>query len=140
MISHRQTGLYCAGDDGVTVILKGAFGEMWATDLSKVISTYTKLDGSELRQEDFAIKDRYIEIMARSEPNAYYAMHVPLHISVTDEPAWGDELHSNLPNAPHSEGDYIVCRADEKGGPDLSDLWILYGVVFPEYYDTRYIS
>ena len=35
---------YTVTDDGVTVILKGSFDEMWATKLSKVISTYTKPD------------------------------------------------------------------------------------------------
>ena len=127
---------YTVEDDGVTVILKGAYGEMWTTDLSKVISTYTKPDGSTLRKEDFSIRDRYIDIMARSEPDSYYAMFVPLHISVTVETAWGDVLHSNLPNAPHGNGDYIVCRVNGDGAPDQSDLWILNGAIFPDYYDT----
>ena len=37
---------------------------------------------------------------------------------------------------PHGEGDYIVCRASENGEPDLSDIWILNGVVFSKYYET----
>jgi hypothetical protein len=54
--------------------------------------------------------------------------------------AWGDELHTNLPNAPHGSGDYLVCRINEKGEPDLSDIWVLNGLVFPEYYDTDDIA
>ena len=64
-------------------------------------------------------------------------MYVPLSISVSVETAWGDILHSNLPNAPHGHGDYILCRADENGEPDLSDIWILNGVVFSKYYETN---
>jgi hypothetical protein len=64
-------------------------------------------------------------------------MHVPLNISVSVETAWGDILHTNLPNAPHGEGDYLVCRTGADGEPDLSDVWVLNGVVFPEYYDTH---
>ena len=110
---------------------------MWASKLPNVISTYTRPDGSALSDEDFAIKDEYIDILARPEPDAYYAMYVPLSISVSVETAWGDILHSNLPNAPHGHGDYILCRADENGEPDLSDIWILNGVVFSKYYETN---
>ena len=128
---------YTVTDDGVTVILKGSFDEMWATKLSKVISTYTKPDGSEIHEADFAEKDVWIDIVTIPSPDAYYAMYVPLNVSVTVETAWGDVLHTNLPNAPHGEGDYLVCWAGENGAPDLSDVWVLNGVVFPEYYDSN---
>ena len=49
-------------------------------------------------------------------------------------------MHTNLPNAPHGNGDYLVCRINEKGEPDLSDVWVLNGLVFPEYYDTDVIT
>ncbi len=127
---------YTVTDDGITVILKGKFGEMWTSKLPRVITTYAKPDGNALCEADFAEKDSWIEIIARSEPDAYYAMYVPLNISVTVETAWGDVLHTNLPNAPHGDGDYLVCRVGEDGKPDLSDVWILNGMVFPEYYDT----
>ena len=127
---------YTVTDDGITVILKGTLGEMWASKLPKVISTYAKPDGSALCEADFAEKDLWIDIITRPEPDAYYAMHVPLNISVTVETAWGDVLHTNLPNAPHGDGDYLVCRVREDGKPDLSDVWILNGILFPEYYDT----
>lgn len=128
---------YTVTDDGVTVVLKGKFDEMWATKLSKVISTYTKPDGSALSEADFARKDAWIDIVTKPEPDAYYALYVPLDISVTVETAWGDVLHTNLPNAPHGEGDYLVCRVGEDGKPDLSDVWVLNGVVFPQYYDMN---
>ena len=127
---------YTVTDDGVTVILKGSVGEMWASKLPKVISTYTKPDHSALCEEDFAEKDSWVEIITRQEPDTYFAMYVPLNITVTVETAWGDVLHTNMPTAPHGDGDYIICRAGEDGNPDLSDVWIVNGVVFPEYYDT----
>ena len=129
---------YTVTDDGVTVILKGCFGEMWATKLSRVLSTYTKPDGSALCDADFAEKDSWIDMITKPEPDAYYAMHVPLNLSVTVETAWGDVLHANLPNAPHGNGDFLVCRAGIDGKPDLSDVWILNGTVFPAYYDTSH--
>ena len=131
---------YTVTDDGITVILKGKFGEMWTSKLPKVISTYTKPDGSGILEDDFADRDVWIDLITRAEPETYYAMHVPLDVSVTVKTAWGDELHTNLPNAPHGNGDYLVCRTNEKGEPDLSDVWVLNGFIFPEYYDTDGIT
>ena len=45
-----------AADDGETVVLKGTRDEIWTSPLPKVISRYTKPDGSELCREDFAKK------------------------------------------------------------------------------------
>jgi hypothetical protein len=126
---------YTVTDDGETVVLKGVFGEMWASKLPKVISTYTKPDGSEISAGDFVEKDGYIDIIPRPAQGAYYAMFVPLNVSITLETAWGDVLHTNLPNALHGRGDYLMCRAGEAGEPDLSDVWVLNGTVFPECYD-----
>ena len=131
---------YTVTDDGVTVVLKGTVGEMWATSLPKVIATYTKPDGSKLSEADFAKKDVYIDIVSIPSPDSNYAMFVPADITVTVETAWGDVLHTNLPNAPHGDGDYLVCRVGEDGEPDLSDVWVLNGVVFPNTYDTSHLE
>ena len=128
---------YTVTNDGITVILKGTLGEMWTSKLSKVISTYTKADGSEITEKDFEVKDRCIDLKTKAAPDTNYAMHVPNDISVTVETAWGDVLHTNLPNAPHGDGDFLVCRAGEDGEPDLSDVWVLNGALFPENYDTE---
>ena len=125
-----------ATDDGETVVLKGTRGEIWTASLSQVVTRYTKPDGSELSKEDFVNKDVYIDIVTIPTTDAYYAMYVPIDITVTVVTARGAVLHSNLQNAPHGEGDYLVCTIREDGGPDLSDIWILNGLIFPECYDT----
>ena len=43
---------YTVADDGESVILTGTVGEQWVTKVSKVISTYTKPDGTPLTAED----------------------------------------------------------------------------------------
>ncbi len=131
---------YTVTDDGVTVILKGTLGEMWASKLPKVISTYTKTDGSKLSEKDFAEKDVFIDLKTIPSPDTNFAMFVPKTISVTVETAWGDILHTNLPNAPHGDGDFLVCRVGEDKTPDLSDVWVLNGVQFPETYDTTHMN
>lgn len=125
-----------AADDGETVVLKGTRDEIWTSPLPQVISRYTKPDGSELRKEDFANKDVYFDIVTIPTKDAYYAMHIPNDITVVVETAQGNVLHSNLPNAPHGEGDFLVCTIREDGEPDLSDVWILNGLIFPDCYDT----
>lgn len=131
---------YTVTDDGETVVLKGTADEMWASKLAKVLKSYTRIDGSPLSEEDFAVKDEYIEIMTIPSVDEYYAMHVPADLSVSVELPSGEVLHSNLNNAPHGEGDYLVCRKGEDGKPDLSDVWILNGVLFPQNYDTSHMK
>lgn len=129
-----------ASDDGETVVLKGVKNEIWTSPLPQVIARYTKPDGSELRKEDFAEKDVYIDIVTIPSTDTLYAMHIPKDITVAVETAQGNVLHSNLPNAPHGEGDYLVCTINEDGGPDLTDVWILNGTIFPECYDTSHLN
>lgn len=125
-----------ASDDGETVVLKGTRDEIWTSPLPQVVSRYTKPDGSELRLEDFENRDVYIDIVTIPTKDAYYAMHVPNDVTVTLETAHGHVLHSNLPNAPHGEGDFLVCTIREDGEPDLSDIWVVNGLIFLDCYDT----
>ena len=125
-----------AADDGETVVLKGTRDEIWTSPLPQVISRYTKPDGRELRKEDFANKDVYFDIVTIPTKDAYYAMHVPNDITVTVETAQGHVLHTNLQNAPHGEGDFLVCTIREDGEPDLSDIWVVNGLIFLDCYDT----
>ena len=129
-----------ATDDGETVVLKGTRGEIWTSPLSQVIARYTKPDGIELCKEDFANKDVFIDIVTIPTRDTYYAMHVPKDITVIVETAQGDVLHTNLPNAPHGEGDYLVCTIGEDGDPNLSDVWVLNGLIFPDCYDTSHLN
>ena len=125
---------YTVTDDGVSVVLKGTVGEQWVSKLEKVMKTYTKADGSPVTAEDFAQKDVYIDLKTKAAPDTNYALHVPTGISVTVNTAWGDVLHTNLRNAPHGNGDYLVC-GNKDGEPDLSDVWVVNGAVFPTTYD-----
>ena len=125
---------YTVTDDGVSVVLKGTAGEQWVTSLEKVMKTYTKADGTPVTAADFAEKDVFIDLKTKAAPETNFAMFVPNGTSVTVNTAWGDELHTNLLNAPHGEGDYLVC-ANKDGQPDLSDVWVVNGAIFPNTYD-----
>ena len=126
---------YVVTDDNETVILKGVVDEMWAFKLSKVMQTYVKPDGSEIKASDFTQKDVYIDLITKADPNSNFAMFVPVDINVSVETAWGDILHTNVPEVPHGKGDFLVCRIGEDNNPDLTDVWVLNGTIFPETYD-----
>lgn len=124
---------YVAKPDNICVVLTGTVGEQWVTKLSNVIPTYSKADGSELTAEDFAVKDIPITIKTKAGTEEYLAMHIPLDIEVEVETSWMI-LFANSPKAPHGNGDYLVCRVYSNGNPDLSDVWVVNGTVFPNTY------
>ena len=121
--------------DGESVILTGVLGEEWVSPVSKVIATYTKEDGSALSAEDFTSSlDSKITLRTISEPDTNFALQVPYGTVVRVETAWGDILYTNASEAPHGDGDYLVCR-NVDGQADLSDVWVVNGATFPLTYD-----
>ncbi|SBV92702.1 exported hypothetical protein [uncultured Eubacteriales bacterium] len=127
---------YTVADDGQSVVLKGVVGEEWVTKLSKVLTTYTKEDGSALTAEDFTEhKDTYISLKTKASPDTNFALYIPAGVAVEVETAWGDVLYANRSGVPHGAGDYLVC-ANKDGKPDLSDVWVVNGAVFGSNYDT----
>lgn len=121
-------------DDGVTVLLKGTVDELWPSKLEKVMKTYTKADGTELTAKDFEPKDTYIDLKTKAQPGTNFAMFIPADIQVVVETAWGDILTANRPGVEHGKGDYLVSTVKD-GQPDLTDVWVLNGAVFPNTYD-----
>ena len=126
---------FTAADDGETVVLRGTVGELWPSPLTKVAATYTRPDGGAVSGEDFAERDVFIDLSTITSPGRKYAMFIPEDVSVTVVTSDGNVLRSNLPEAQHGGGDYLVCSIDGDGGPDLLDVWILNGAVFPNCYD-----
>ncbi len=126
---------YDVTDDNVSVILKGSLGEEWVTKVSKVINTYTTVDGSELSEDFFTShKNEYQTIKTKPAKNANFALFVPKNTVLTVETAWGDTLYTNKSEVDHAKGDYLVCR-NNNGEPDLTDVWVVNGAQFRVNYD-----
>ncbi|MCI9367095.1 MAG: NTP transferase domain-containing protein, partial [Oscillospiraceae bacterium] len=107
------------------------------TKVSKVISTYTKPDGTPLTAEDFtASKDTGVELKTKAQPDTNYACYVPAGVAAQVDTAWGDVLYANRTGVPHGAGDYLVCALTEDGQPNLEDVWIVNGAIFGSTYDT----
>ena len=128
---------YTVADDDESVILTGTVGEQWVTKVSKVISTYTKPNGTPLTAEDFtASKDTGVELKTKAQPDTNYACYVPAGVAVQVDTAWGDVLYANRTGVPHGAGDYLVCALTEDGQPNFEDVWIVNGAIFGSTYDT----
>ncbi len=121
-------------NDGVTVLLKGTADELWPAKLEKVSKTYTTANGKAVTKNTFAKKDSYVYLKTKAEPDTNFAMFVPADVQVMVETAWGEVLMANRPGVEHGAGDYLVCAAKD-GKPDLSDVWVVNGAIFPNTYD-----
>lgn len=129
-------------------VLTGTVGEQWVIDVNKLCKTYTFEDGTPITKDALAKK-----VMAGYKDCAKYpcikpfavtsipgvdnwAIHIPLGYTFPIQTSWGDTLICNAPGIRHGKGDYIVC-SDNNGAPNLSDMWIVNGAVFPNTYDMR---
>ncbi len=120
------------------VVLKGTVGELWVAPLHKVLKTYRKPNGEVLKASDF-ITDQFVPLQTQIGKLAF-ALFVPHHQQVEVITAWGDKLIANRPGVEHGKGDYLVCSADEKGKPNLKDMWVVNGNIFPNTYDMQHLK
>lgn len=134
LVKNDLEGTYYETQPFEDVILRGVSDETWVAPLSKVLSTYTNADGSPLTAADFLLS-RYTDLYAKPTVENFAAF-IPVESIVKVNTAWGDVLYANAPGVPHGKGDYLVCRANEKGEPDFSDVWVVNGAIFPHTYDT----
>lgn len=114
------------------VIITGTAGEEWLAKESKVLSTYTKLDGTPLTAEDIPFDEAVrVKTKAGSEN---YALFIPVEYIVKVPTSWGEVLTCNNPAVPHGKGDYILCSVKD-GNPDFSDMWVVNGEIFLDTYE-----
>lgn len=138
MYNHLELVSYHVEPDGESVILTGTVGEEWVTPVSKVLNTYTKEDGSALSADDFTDNlGKKVTLKTKGEEGTNFALRVPSDTVVRVETAWGDVLYANASDAPHGDGDYLVCN-NVDGSADLSDVWVVNGEIFPKTYDMTY--
>lgn len=117
------------------IIITGTAGEEWVTKISKVLSTYTNLDGSELTADQIPADGTKLRV--KTIPGSdNYALFVPKNVQVIVQTAWGDVLTANRDGVPHLDGDYLMC-AGKDGKPNLEDVWVVNGEIFEKTYELR---
>ena len=137
-------------DEAKKFVLTGTVGEQWVIDVNKLCKTYTFEDGTPITKEALSKKvvtaynheltEKYSVITpfrVTSLPGVNnWAVFVPLGNTFPIQTSWGDTLICNAPGVRHGVGDYIVC-SDLNGRPNLNDMWVVNGEIFPSTYDMR---
>lgn len=143
-VTNKLEGANYVTDDNKQFVISGTVGEQWVIDVNKLAKTYCFMDGSPITPNALNNKvdvDGNIDWMhLKTLPGGgglNWAFHLPL--DVKDFPvqtSWGDTLLANRKGQKHGNGDFLVC-ADAGGQPNLNDIWVVNGEVFPTTYDMR---
>ena len=114
-------------------ILSGTQGEQWVIDEGKLTTTYVT-QGIKLRDDGYL---EWTRITTRQDNTINWAFHVPLSVqNMPVQTSWGDILYANRTGVKHGSGDFLVC-SDAGGRPNLQDVWIVNGMIFPNTYDLH---
>lgn len=142
-VVNKLEGAKYATDSNKRFVLSGTVGEQWVIDVGKMAKTYSFADGSPITPD--ALKRRMqgdvIDwIQLKTLPGGgglNWAFYLPANImNLPVKTSWGDTLMANRPGVEHGVGDFLVC-SDAGGKPNLSDMWVVNGQVFPNTYDMR---
>jgi hypothetical protein len=152
-ICRPATGTQCTNvleganyvtDQNKQFIISGTVGETWVIDAGKLAKTYTFDDGTPITPDTLKSKLNrsgqidWTKLQTKQDGMAInYAFHLPLSIkNFPVQTSWGDTLLANRDGIRHGKGDFLVC-ADNGGQPNLSDVWVVNGEVFPSTYDLH---
>lgn len=126
------------------VVIAGTIGEMWTTDLNKLMRTYTFLQsGHPVQITPQLIKQRsngetlpWTVIKTAADKTENYACFVPVKSKGQLQTAWGAVLNINGAGVSHGKGDFVVM-ATQNGKPNPSDRWVVNGLIFASTYATN---
>lgn len=123
---------YYTTDDKKPYVLVGTVGEEWTVDAKKVMKAYT-FEGKPITEDILAkLSDgEKHTIRAIAGAEKMFAVQTKEQIDVTT--SWGEVLKTNRPGIKHGTGDYLICY-DKNGSPDLNDMWVINGEIFPNTY------
>ena len=142
--ANRLEGAQYTTDQNKQFIISGTVGETWVIDVNKLAKTYIFADGMPVMEETLRLKCRqdgqmgWQKMRTQTAADTNWAMLVPKHIqNFPVQTSWGDTLLANRPGVGHGLGDFLVCADNGCGQPNLNDVWVVNGEVFPTTYDLR---
>lgn len=131
-------------DQNKQFILSGTCGETWVIGAEKIAKTYTFSDGTPITPDTLKSKCLgtgeipWIKLSTKSDPVINFAFHLPLSIrNFPVQTSWGDTLLANRDGIKHGKGDFLVCASTPDGCPNINDVWVVNGEVFPRTYDMH---
>lgn len=142
--TNRLEGTHYVTDENKQFILSGTVGETWTIDVNKLAKTYTFADGAQISDETLTMRCNadgqmgWQKLKTRSDANINWAMLIPKSVeNFPVQTSWGDTLLANRPGIGHGLGDFLVCADNGYGQPNLNDVWVVNGEVFPTTYDLH---
>lgn len=122
-------------------VLSGTAGEQRVIDPAKLFKTYQLPTGEPLNLDYLKTKGHpynvdWFKIETRSDTIINWALFIPKNQKLAVPTSWGDVLTANRSGVPHGLGDYLLC-SDGGNMPNLSDMWVVNGEIFPATYDMH---
>lgn len=143
-VQNRLEGSSYVVNENKAFVLSGTVGEQWVIDGAKLAKTYCFMDGTPITKDAIDSKRESNGLLdwvhIKTLPGGggiNWAFHLPLGIkNFPVNTSWGDTLYANRDGVGHGVGDFILA-SDAGGQPNLNDVWVVNGEVFPTTYDMR---
>lgn len=144
-VTNKLEGASYTTDKNKQFVISGTLGEQQVIDVGKLAQTYTFLDGTPITPDGLKAKKvgksgeiDWMHLKTKQQNKVTnWAFHLPA--SVKDFPVQtsrGDTVLANRVGVAHGLGDFLVC-SDLNGQPNLNDIWVVNGIIFPTTYDMR---
>jgi len=123
-------------------VLSGLVGEQWVIDANKLAKTYTFDDGTEITPESLSAKlehgcIKWVKVTTKQDDTIVWSCILnPKFKNVPIQTSWGDTLFANRDGIRHLYGDFIMA-SNAGGRPNLKDVWVVNGEIFPRTYDLH---
>lgn len=131
-------------DENRQFIISGTVGETWVIDIDKLAKTYYFADGGSISPITLQNKCRpdgqmdWQKMKTQTACDINWALLIPSGVeNFPVQTSWGDTLLANRPGIGHGLGDFLVCSDNGYGQPNLNDVWVVNGLVFPMTYDLH---
>lgn len=142
-VTNKFSGITYRTNSYEPYIVSGTCGELSVLNENCLIENYkfvggfpvSKLDLN-LRTTDDGLLDWVHVTCCELERNVYWATYLPLSIRNLDIRSYRGDACANKDGVNHGVGDFLVC-SDMNGKPNLNDIWVVNGNVFPKTYDMR---
>jgi len=141
--TNKLEGSHYVTDQNKQFIISGTVGETWVIDVNKLAKTYTFADGTPITPDTLKAKCEddgqieWVKLSTRQDVTPNWAFYLPKSIqNFPVQTSWGDTLYANRTGVGHLKGDFLVC-ADAGGQPNLNDVWVVNGEIFPRTYDLH---
>lgn len=124
-------------------VISGTVGDIETVDARTLAANYVLIDGTPINGQsmgkranaDGLIDWTHLKAISKNGGSAW-AFHLPLNIKNFPVNTRKGGVYANQQGLKHGVGDFLVC-SDMGGQPNLNDVQVVNGLIFPTTYDLR---